>query len=57
MNTEVRITLNLPDDLARRVDVYWHGKLLNSRNAAIRELLSLALDWAVEHPEPQGKQQ
>ena len=49
--------MTISDDLDRRITDYWHTRRLPSRTAAIRELLSLALDWAVEHPEPQGKQQ
>jgi len=47
--------MTISDDLDRRITVYWHAKLLPSKAAAIRELLSLALDWAVEHPEPPAK--
>jgi metal-responsive CopG/Arc/MetJ family transcriptional regulator len=43
MNTEIRTTVNLPAELAERVDDYWHNNRLTSRNAAIRELLEAAL--------------
>jgi metal-responsive CopG/Arc/MetJ family transcriptional regulator len=42
--TEVRTTLNLPSELARLVDDYWHAQRLRSRNDAIRDLLAYALD-------------
>jgi metal-responsive CopG/Arc/MetJ family transcriptional regulator len=42
--TEVRTTLNLPAEMAKAVDNYWHGEQLRSRNEAIRELLAYALD-------------
>lgn len=44
MNSEVRTTLNLPAEMAKAVDNYWHGEQLRSRNEAIRELLAYALD-------------
>jgi len=54
---QIRQVVLLDEDLSRRIDAYWHAAALQSRAAAVRELLSLALDWAVEHPEPKGKQQ
>ena len=44
MNTEVRITLNLPADLARLIDAFRReSDELPTRNEAIRQLLMLAL--------------
>lgn len=39
----VRVTFPIPVDMIERVDRYWHDKGLRSRSAAIRALLSEAL--------------
>ncbi len=44
MTTDTRTTLNLPADMTRLIDNYWHAEQLRSRNEAIRELLAYALD-------------
>ncbi len=46
--TDYRTTLNLPADLVKAVDNYWHAEQLRSRNEAIRELLCLALDHKLD---------
>lgn len=43
---EHRITLNLPGDLWRRLEAYWHGKAMPSRNDAIRLLLETHPDMS-----------
>jgi hypothetical protein len=43
-HAEDRTTLNLPAEIARAIDNYWHSEQLRSRNEAIRELLAYALD-------------
>ena len=62
MTTDTRTTLNLPADMTRLIDAYWHTEQLRSRNAAIRELLAYALDakrpasaWGL--PEKPAKEQ
>lgn len=47
-----RITVTLDNELLRRADSYWHRQELRNRNAAICELISLALDWAANEPDP-----
>ena len=44
MTTDTRTTLNLPADMTRLIDNYWHAEQLRSRNEAIRELLRRALE-------------
>jgi metal-responsive CopG/Arc/MetJ family transcriptional regulator len=44
MTTDTRTTLNLPAEMTRAIDNYWHSEQLRSRNEAIRELLAYALD-------------
>ena len=45
MTTDTRTTLNLPAEMTRAIDNYWHAEQLRSRNEAIRKLLLLALEW------------
>jgi metal-responsive CopG/Arc/MetJ family transcriptional regulator len=49
MNNELRTTLILPPDLAQRLDDYWHTRRLNTRNEAIRQLLTYALNHEQIH--------
>ena len=44
MTTDTRTTLNLPAEMTRAIDNYWHAEQLRSRNEAIRELLVYALN-------------
>ena len=39
-----QILLTLPNDLAEKVERYWHEKKLKNRNEAIRELISRGLE-------------
>ena len=50
MTTDTRTTLNLPADMTRAIDNYWHSEQLRSRNEAIRELLAYALDAKLTKP-------
>ena len=43
-HAEDRTTLNLPAEMTRLIDNYWHAEQLRSRNEAIRELLAYALN-------------
>ena len=45
------VSINLPDDLWRRLAVYWHGRMLPTRTAAMIELLDFALTEKLRLPE------
>ena len=55
MTTDTRTTLNLPADMTRLIDNYWHSEQLRSRNEAIRELLAYALDAKLAKPAPRSE--
>jgi hypothetical protein len=55
-DSDVRIMLNLPAEIAVKVDDYWHTARLMSRQAAIRDLLAYALDRKFGDIQPTEKQ-
>lgn len=50
----VRVTINLPTELAWMIDDYWHTERLTNRQAAIRDLLAYAIGHKTGAIQPRG---
>jgi metal-responsive CopG/Arc/MetJ family transcriptional regulator len=51
----MNLNLSLPDDLAERIEEFWHENRFDNRSEAIRWLLQAALDKKLKPSGAKGK--